>query len=561
MTNAMKDIEVLTPQVFISYSNKNETDRQVADKIYDTLKARDIPCWAAHRNIAGGQDWLDEIGKAISNSRVMIVVLSNFTEKSRYVRREVNQAAEENLIIIPFCTEKVSLTSGLRLLLNDCQWINAHLMGRDKALEQLVEDLHGYLGIEPGKSLKQEDKPLEVYTPSFQKKKVYNPNASLRRKRVLVAASIVIGVIAVVFFINQWTHNLGTTPLENKTGTVIPGDTSGGKIIITKPAEDEPKNTAANSAVDKQKKTVTEPAENSQTKTSSILITKKETAKLPDKNETDKKEKQEAPIKDQPDFISDLKSKGWDVKKNENDCWEAFYKAYDLTMIHIPPGKFMMGADEGYVDEKPLQEVDLDDYWIGKYEVTFAQYDRYCEATGKNKPGDEGWGRENRPVINVSWGDAAAYCRWLSQKTGLTFQLPTEAQWEKAGRGSRGFRYPWGNDFDKNKCNSDASGLNKTVQVGSYPSGKSPYGCMDMAGNVWEWCADWYDKDYYKNSPGKNPPGPLAGYYRVLRGGSWHFQSAYLRCAARNYDNPRTYWNLNGFRVARVCVPSHTRGE
>lgn len=332
----------MTQQVFISYSNENESDRRVADRIYDILKAREIPCWVAHRDIAAGQDWLDEIGKAISNSRVMIVVLSNVTEKSRYVSREVRQAADENLIIIPFCIEKVSLTSSLRLILNNCQWINAYLMRQDMALEQLVEDLRRYLGIEPEKVLKKEEKPLEGKKESPTKRNEGNINKTHYLKRFLIAASIIIAVIAVIFFISQLTD-----------------------VNKTKSAEDAPKSTAAKP-----------PA--------------------------------------QPDFIIDLKSKGWDVKKNENDCWEAFYKVYDLTMIHIPPGKYMMGANDGDDDEKPLHEVDLDGYWIGKYEVTFAQYDRYCEETGKEKPGDEGWGRGNRPVINVSWDDAGAYCRWLS---------------------------------------------------------------------------------------------------------------------------------------------------
>ncbi len=283
----------MTQQVFISYSNENENDRQVADKIYDTLKARGIPCWAAHRDIAAGQNWPDEISKSISNSKVMIVVLSEHTQKSDFVSREVTLAAGEKLTTIPFCIEKVSLSGGLKLLLSNCQWIYAYLHPWDKALEQLVENLQKHLGIELRKPYKKEKKPFEM--------------------------------------------NI------------------------------------------------------------------------------------------QPDFIKDFKSKGWDVNKNENDYWKAFYKAYDLNMIYIPPGKFMMGADDGYETEKPLHQVDLDGYWIGKYEVTFAQYDRYCEETGKKKPNDEDWGRENRPVINVSWGDAVAYCEWLSQKTGLTFKLPTEA--------------------------------------------------------------------------------------------------------------------------------------
>jgi formylglycine-generating enzyme required for sulfatase activity len=504
----------MTQQVFISYSNEDESDRRVADRIYNTLKAGRIPCWAAHQDIAGGQDWLDEIGKAISNSRVMIVVLSNFTEKSRYVSREVRQAADENLIIIPFCIEKVSLTSGLRLILNNCQWINAYLMRQDKALEQLVEDLRRYLRIEPEKVLKKEEKlekPLEEKKESPTKRNKGNINKTHYLKRFLIAASIIIAVIAVISFISQWTHNPQTTPLENKTGIVKSEDTLS-DVNKIKVAEEGPKNTAA--------------------KPADWLV-----------------------------FISDLQSKGCEVKKNENDYWEAFYRDYDLTMIHIPSGKFMMGSNDGYDNEKPPHEVDLDGYWIGKYEITFSQYDGYCKKMGKEEQSDKGWGREKQPVINVSWDEAAAYCQWLSRETGLTFQLPTEAQWEKAARGTGGLIYPWGNIFDKNKCNSYESGLKVPMPVGSYPSGKSPYGCMDMAGNVWEWCADWYDLDYYKNSPAKNPQGPLEGDYHVLRGGSWFLPSVNQRCAARLNDNPWYYWSYFGFRVVSLSSPSHMRGK
>ncbi|MDQ1353295.1 MAG: hypothetical protein QG657_3601 [Acidobacteriota bacterium] len=258
------------------------------------------------------------------------------------------------------------------------------------------------------------------------------------------------------------------------------------------------------------------------------------------------------PADEEPIFVRGLKLKGWDVKKNESDCWEAFYKTYDLTMIYIPPGKFIMGADDGKDFEKPPHEVNLDGYWMGKYEVTFVQYDRYCAETGKKKPDDKGWGRENRPVIHISWDDAVVYCDWLSQKTGLTFKLPTEAQWEKAARGTGGLVYPWGNEFDKNKCNSAESGLKMTSLVELYLAGKSPYGCMDMAGNVWEWCADWYDKDYYKISPAKNPMGPAHGSVRVRRGGSCVNAVWFCRAVSRNGSSPAHRADHIGFRLMMI---------
>jgi formylglycine-generating enzyme required for sulfatase activity len=253
------------------------------------------------------------------------------------------------------------------------------------------------------------------------------------------------------------------------------------------------------------------------------------------------------------------------VDKNKNGYWEAYYQD-GIVMVYIPPGEFMMGqTDEEkkwlitkvgreeynsyYTNEIPLHKVYLDGYWIGKYEVTFAQYDRYCNETKIEKPDDEGWGRENRPVIIISWDGAAAYCDWLSQKIGLKFKLPTEAQWEKAARGNDQRKYPWGSrEPDKNLANFSGN-IDKTTPVDSYPAGASPYGLLDMAGNVWEWCSDWYEADYYKISPQKKPVGPNSGSLRVVRGGSWSSFAGYLRCAYRGGSGPSYRDDDLGFRL------------
>ena len=124
-------------------------------------------------------------------------------------------------------------------------------------------------------------------------------------------------------------------------------------------------------------------------------------------------------------------------------------------------------------------------------------------------------------VVGVSWYEAMAYAKWLSQKNKENYSLPTEAQWEKAARGPDGFTYPWGNEFGKNMCNSSECGLGRTSPVGIFHGDESPYGCMDMVGNVWEWCTDWFSGEYYKKSPVENPQGPSVGSSRVFRGGSW----------------------------------------
>ncbi len=213
----------------------------------------------------------------------------------------------------------------------------------------------------------------------------------------------------------------------------------------------------------------------------------------------------------------------------------------------------MMGDNfnEGYSNELPVHTVYLDSYWISRYEVTFDQYDAFCDATGRIKPDDRSWGRGSRPVINVSWHDAKAFCDWMSQLTGENIHLPTEAQWEKAAKGYIQRRFPWG-DTDPTCSNANYFGCQgKTVPVGSYYLGRSLYGVHDMAGNVLEWCSDWYGEDYYSYSPGTNPKGPPTGIGRVARGGSWADYAQNCRCAIRFHGPPESWGSILGFRLAK----------
>jgi sulfatase modifying factor 1 len=253
------------------------------------------------------------------------------------------------------------------------------------------------------------------------------------------------------------------------------------------------------------------------------------------------------------------------VYQNEKGFWEADY-GDDIIMVYIPPGKFTMGSND-YDDEKPPHIVYLDGYWMGKYEVTVKQYlqfvkdkkshfpewlekgSKYSIETGNDDYYKKFVSDENYPAVGISWDDAGAYCDWLSNKMGLNFSLPTEAQWEKAARGIDGRKYPWGNkEPDGNLANFDRKVL-KVTPVGSYPGGSSLYGILDMAGNVWEWCYDWYDERYYDNMPGINPTGPTSGSLCVVRGGSWGNQAINVRCAVRGGGRPSNRGYDAGFRL------------
>ena len=186
------------------------------------------------------------------------------------------------------------------------------------------------------------------------------------------------------------------------------------------------------------------------------------------------------------------------------------------------------GMNEEWVkDEQPQHEVDLSEYFISKYPIINQQYQVFIHGTNYQPP--KGWkngnypaSKEDHPVVNVSWDDATEYCRWLYSKTGKPYRLPTEAEWEKAARGVEGRVYPWGNHFDKQYASASKGSLD-TNRIGSIsPQSDSPYGCVDMLGNIFEWCIDWHNKDEYKEhcrSDIKNPKGPKIGTTRVVRGG------------------------------------------
>jgi iron(II)-dependent oxidoreductase len=243
-------------------------------------------------------------------------------------------------------------------------------------------------------------------------------------------------------------------------------------------------------------------------------------------------------------------------------------------MVLVSAGTFLYGSrvddKEAYSHEKPQQSLSLLDFYIDVYPVTNDQYCKFLNEMGPDCNIMERWIalsfygkekcriRQNRgiygiengfakyPVIYVSWSGADEYAKWSGKR------LPSEVEWEKAARGTDGRKYPWGNDFIKDRCNSLENGLRHTTEVTKYTNGKSPYGCYDMAGNVWEWCTDWYSEDNDKSKVKDIQKGPEKGEFRVLRGGSWDDYPQSLHCADRNWNAPDARNNRLGFR----CVSS-----
>jgi formylglycine-generating enzyme required for sulfatase activity len=218
-------------------------------------------------------------------------------------------------------------------------------------------------------------------------------------------------------------------------------------------------------------------------------------------------------------------------------------------LVEIPAGPFTMGRDGGADDESPAHEVELPTYYMELFEVTNDQFAAFAEDTGYVTEAEAdsatGWrayadGKGNHPVVKVSWNDAKAYCEWAGRR------LPTEPEWEKAARGTEGFLYPWGDDWDPNKANVKESGFRGTTPVGSFAEGTSPYGLFDMAGNVWEWTADWYQP-----YPGNTVEDPFYGEeFKVLRGGGWFDEPDQVLTTNRSSTSPTAANDDIGFRCA-----------
>ncbi len=262
-----------------------------------------------------------------------------------------------------------------------------------------------------------------------------------------------------------------------------------------------------------------------------------------------------------------------------------------MTLVYVPGGDFSMGSDSSsYANERPVHTVFLDSYWIDQTEVTNVMFGTFITQTGYQTDAEitgssNGYDTDTNkteltlgadwqhplgpdsslsdlaehPVVHVSWNDARAYCEWAGRR------LPSEAEWEKAARGTDGRTFPWGNDFDGTRLNSADinlgafwgnnnfdDGFQLTSPVGFYPSGASPYGALEMAGNVFEWVNDWVDEAYYQSSPSSNPGGPATGEYRIVRGGSWHDPEDGQRAAYRGWAAPTDTDLALGFR----CVLS-----
>ncbi len=543
--------------IFVSYSHKNSNWLNEKDEfsiipfLEKSLEYQKIKFWYDHDlRTLPGIEYEKKINEEIDHAQVAILLLSQDFINSKFIREKELPRIKENLnnnkiSIIPILVEpwtvplnhpaywltKTQIIPGEPTpLVNFTESKSQFLNERKRILQsvtRIIESLNtSVLELPKIQDVTSEN---ENFDSNDKRLKVFLKANSIKKKRLVYTGIVLVAMIIGYFlFTNVIPKTSKTSKISNDSTLTlvsiskidtIPNEQDTLKAVnTTKPISDKPSD---------------KPNEN----------------KIPDTvntkyNTTNPEVVKKKPINPDNKFVDFT-----ETAENVN-----------IDMVAITGGTFQMGSPEsesGRKSNETQHTVTVSDFYMGKYEVTFAQYDVYCEATGKSKPADQGWGRGNRPVIYVSWNDADAYCKWLSQKTGKTYRLPTEAEWEYAARAGTTTPFNTGNCLSTSQANyngnypftgcSKGEYRHKTLPVGSFSP--NSWGLYDMHGNVWELCNDWYDAGYYSISPRNNPPGPPPGSGRVLRGGSWYFAEAVCRVSYRSSSSPGFSNSGEGFRL------------
>jgi len=478
-------------QVFISYSRK---DLAFVEHLAEDLQAAGLEVWYDLSGLEGGTRWGKEIQSAIQNSQIFVVVLSPNSIDSEWVEKEFMYANSLKRKIIP-------------LLYKPCEtpmwFINLHFID----VQGDNYDRHFWIilkamGVKPEDKVKEvppvaevasPQAATEIHVPPAQPVVPAVPKAISLRGRIKISPVWIVGLVGVVALIGFGIWDMPALAARRastpgSTDTTTPLPTTTPTLILTLAPSLTP------------------------------TITLAPTATL-----------------------------------GIDSTW--MRPADGMAMVYVPEGNFSMGSDNGNADEQPVHPVYLDAFRIDKTEVTNVMYGQ-CVKTGDCQMPSSLKSTlrssyfynpqyANYPVIYVNWYDAHDYCLWAGAR------LPSEAEWEKAARGTDGRVYPWGNDSPNKSLLNYNHYVGDTTAVGSYPSGVSPYGALDMAGNVWEWVNDSFDANYYSQSPTSNPPGPASSSLRVLRGGTWDMSGNGIRSAYRGWNGAWNAFYYFGFRCAR----------
>ena len=521
-------------RVFLCHASQ---DKPAVRELYNALKAEGwIDPWLDKAKILPGQDWRVVIEKAVEASDVVMACLScQSVSKEGFVQREIKYACdlasekpEETIFLIPLRLEDCIVPRGLRSL----QW--ADYFGAEK--EETYNDLLAALRL-------RYDQKMELEADESERQQA--DEVARREAR-------------------EFAHKVAA---EKSVREEMEREAA--ELAAREKREREAKRKIAREA-----KPVLEPIEK---KTTSYLQSLPNVAIwwgigllitlaitffffLWKTSQSDPLVFTPTPKEVLPNIImtATLPPTKFSIATPTLGVGSTTIGEHGEILVYVPKGEFTMGSDVNS-DEQPIHKVYLDAFWIDQTEVTNKQYKACVDAGTCEPPSSTNsythpsyYGNpefDDYPVIYVNWDKANRYCEvW----TGTGGDLPTEAQWEKAARGTDARTYPWGNDAPNKDLLNYNSIVGDTTKVGNYKTVKSFYGTYDMAGNVWEWANDWYDETYYKSSNSSNNPlGPESGQYRVLRGGSWPYNYNYVRSAFRNRNYPTVTYDDFGFRCSR----------
>ena len=513
-------------KVFLCHAH---ADRDPVRGLYTRLTQDGVDAWLDKAKLLPGQDWELEIRKAVREADVVVVCLSKQFNQAGFRQKEVRLALdtamekpEGEIFIIPARLEECDNLESLRRW----HWVD---LFEDDGYEMLVRALRARadrIGAtlqlkkswlpnisSPQQSQKdnlqyQKISQVENHRPTSEVKK---PKQKLTVKKLFGNTVLAFwGIFVFVAIFLAWKpffQKAELTP-EDKPSQIIGTITSTETIESSATLTSRSTSTPANTLIP-----ILLPTEITDAKGVSMVL---------------------------------VPAGSFIIGSNADDAWAECQNSHGANYYGCGKGE--------YLDEEPPHKVDLDAFYMDKYEVTNELYKNCVLAEICSLPSDKGRYNtsfyNNYPIVFVSWNQAKTYCEWRNGK------LPTEAEWEKAARGTDGRTYPWGQKLD---CSFANFGLctNDIAIVGSYVTNKSPYGVFNMAGNVREWVADWYDENYYTNvgENENNPQGPLSGIYRVVRGGSWRLSEHYVRSANRQFSPPDISDVYTGFRCAVDANP------